>query len=159
MNRYQKNNQILKEKKQQAVEFLTAAIANDKLCYSIELDDLCLGDLNALIATVELSTADIAEAISEQLYQCKDLYIGVHYSLCDKDRADEFMQHPYNSVIFSLACDCEDPHRAISIWESIHKRYLSDTEKEEIVKEITIVLGLLARDINYRCVKIQSFGE
>lgn len=159
MNRYQKNNQILEKKKQQAVEFLTAAIANDRLCYSIELDDLCLGDLNALIATMELSAADIAEAISKQLYQCKDLYIGVHYSRCDEDRANEFIQHPYNSVIMSLACDNKDPGRAIAIWESINKRYLSDTEKKEIIEELTIVLSLLASDINYRCVKMKGFGE
>ena len=136
------------KRKQQALEFLTAEM--DALCYSVKLNELDLVGLENLVWTLSLSPDDISCVIHDRLLDGKKQYIGAYYMQDDR-RMREFMNNPYDSVIFSMACDKIDVHRAIAIWESLNKRYLSESEKNEVATALTPLMQACSDDLHSRC--------
>ena len=145
-----RNLQVESRRKQQAIEFLTAEIARDTLCSSVKPNELDVLHLEALVRTMKLSPDDISCVIHDCLLDGKKQYIAAYY-MRDERRLREFLDNPYNSVVFSLACNNIDVHRAIAIWESISKRHLSDTEKSEVAMALTPLMQACSDDLHSRC--------
>ena len=145
-----RNLQVESRRKQQAIEFLTAEIARDTLCSSVKLNELGLLHLEGLVRMMKLSPDDISCVIHDCLLEGKKQYIAAYY-MRDERRLREFLDNPYNSVVFSLACNKIDAHRAITIWESISKRYLSDAEKSEVATALTPLMQACSDDLHSRC--------
>ena len=145
-----RNLQVESRRKQQAIEFLTAEIARDTLCSSVKLNELGLLHLEGLVRTMKLLPDDISCVIHDCLLDGKKQYIAAYY-MRDERRLREFLDNPYNSVVFSLACNNIDVHRAIAIWESVSKRHLSDTEKSEVAMALTPLMEACSNDLYSRC--------
>ena len=145
-----RNLQVEARRKQQAMEFLTAEMSRDTLCYSVNLNELGLLHLEGLVREMKLSPDDISCVIHYCLLDGKKQYIGAYYNR-NEQRLREFLDNPYNSVVFSLACDNIDVHRAIAIWESVSKRHLSDAEKSEVAMALTPRMQACSDDLHSHC--------
>lgn len=145
-----RNLQVEAWRKQEALKFLTTEMARKTLCYSVNPNELDLLHLEALVRTIKLSPDDISCVIHDWLLEGKKQYIEAYY-MRNEQRLREFLDNPYNSVVFSLACNNIDVHRAVAIWESISKRYLTEAEKSEVATALTPLMQACYNDLQSRC--------